>query len=139
MKQKITVWRAMLQGECKQIGLTENSVRDLRGNAWYTARNHKHWHFTSEEKTIPVVRGRIVIAKRQTVDFDRPLSEQFKKNPIVNAPHIFWTCPYCGERHFTDIDSDDSPIGLWFCEQTRTDEMALVRWRIKGHQANKRL
>ena len=111
MKKNITVWRALLRGRCKQIGLTEASVRDLRRNSWHNKRNDKSWRFVSEALEVPCVTGKIVLAD------------------ITNAPHVMWTCPHCGEVNYSDLEADASMPALWFCEESAKEELVLVRWK----------
>ena len=126
--KKVKTWKALLDGECKQIGLTEASVRDLQGNAWHTEQNHTSWRFTAEDIEVPVVMGKVVVFNRQTVDLDNPAVEQTSTEPTTEAPHVIWTCPHCGEDHYTDIEPDATTPALWFCETSAKGEMALVQW-----------
>jgi len=128
MTKTVKIWKALLEGECKQIGLTEASVRDLAGNAWHTKKNHTSWRFTSEDIEVPVVTGKVVVFKCQTVDLDKPVAAQTSTAPITDAPHVMWTCPHCGEDHFADLESDTPMPDLWFCETSASDKMALVQW-----------
>jgi len=128
MNRKVTIWRAILCGQCKQIGLNEEDVRDLRDNAWHTELNDKSWKFVSEKRYLPVVQGKWTVAQRWIVDLEKDVPDDLGP-PYEQAPHIKWRCPYCKENHFTDIDLKDPSIALWFCENSRSDEMALVKWR----------
>lgn len=128
MNERITVWRALLYGECRQIGLSEGAVRDSlkHCNAWYEAENKSSWVIRAEILDVPVVSGRVIVAERWHMDLDGSAVE-IDQPPDAKVPHILWSCPFCGEDHITDVVWADGQQGLWYCERGAND-IALVRW-----------
>ena len=118
----------MLRGQYKQIGLTQKSVTDLRGNSWHTSKNDKYWKFVSEETLVPIVNGKWTVARRWIVDLEKPIPDDLGP-PAAEAPNIMWQCPFCHENHFTNVDLGDSSPSLWYCEMSHKEEVALVKWQ----------
>ena len=133
MTERITVWKAFLDGDCKQIGLSEAFVRDdlEHRNGWYEAANKSRWTIHSEALDVPVIAGRVIVADRWHVELDgSPVNTDL--SPDAKAPHVFWRCPFCGKDHITDIDCAEGQQGLWYCERG-TKDIALIRWAEPTH------
>lgn len=56
---RISIWRALLNGDCKQIHKTEEDLwQSLRNrNAWYEPENLEQWSAVVTEEDVPVVEG----------------------------------------------------------------------------------
>jgi len=104
-KKTTTVWRAILDGECKQIAESEENLwHELRNNNfWYIDTRDAQWTVTSQDEELPVVCG-------TTND---------------GALHINWACPFCNEIHDTDRYDENSP-SMWYCENG--EGIAIVTW-----------
>ena len=128
MTERITVWKALLDGDCKQIGLSEAFVRNEleHRNAWYEEGNKSRWTIRSEVLDVPVVVGEVIVADRWHVKLDDSAVDT-NRPPDAKAPHVLWRCPFCDEDHFTDMECADGQQGLWYCERG-TKGIALVRW-----------
>jgi len=104
--RRVTVWRALLNGDCKQIHKSEHQLWEeltLR-NFWYQESDKTGWTVETREEEFPVVNG-------EAHDWGAEGGE--------GGVHIHWDCPYCGETHYTDDDPHDRQPYLWFCERGR--------------------
>ncbi|HDZ39333.1 MAG TPA: hypothetical protein ENH62_13825 [Marinobacter sp.] len=110
--KRIMVWRALLDGECKQIQISEESLwHELKNdNAWYDSAQHDQWSITSQEEELPVVKGE---------------AHDWGAEGGCGGVHIHWRCPLCQELHLTD--RSEPPPGLWFCEKGKG--IAIVEWK----------
>ena len=104
--KRITVWRALLDGDCKQIHKTESQLwTELRKrNAWYEPEDEHRWSAVTDDEDVPVVSG---------------VPHDWSDEGGCGGVHIHWQCPYCDEEHYTDDDLEDESPYLWFCENGR--------------------
>src|SRR6266404_6105047 len=100
---RITIWRALLDGECKQIHKGEAQLwRELKErNASYDPAEHDRWSIVATEEEVPVVEG---------------IAHDWSAEGGCGGVHIHWQCPYCQTEHYTDDDPEDLSPYLWFCE-----------------------
>jgi hypothetical protein len=45
--------------------------------------------------------------------------------------HVEWRCPYCGDFHFTDLDTDEESPAFWLCETGTEECLCLVHFLRK--------
>ena len=111
--EHVSVWRAWLAGDCKQIHLSELELwRELKNdNCWYMPVERNRWTVTSSIEEVPVVNGE---------------AHDWTAEGGAGGIHIHWSCPYCLETHHTDQWDSVSPA-LWSCENG--EGIALVRWK----------
>ena len=104
-KQSCTIWRASLNGECKQIAESEATLwYELEhDNFWFEGTTRDQWVVTSSDEDLPVIHG----------------------SSPDGGEHISWDCPLCGQTHDTDREESASPQ-IWFCENG--EGIALVEW-----------
>ena len=102
-KKTVTIWRAILDGDCKLIHKSElQLLKELTHRcAWYEPGDHHRWDFKSEVVEVPVTIGE---------------AHDWSAEGGSGGVHIHWLCPHCGEAHYTDEDPDDCSPFLWFCE-----------------------
>lgn len=101
--RRVAVWRALLDGDCKQIaGSQESLIRFLHEtNGWYRPEEDARWTRESSDEDVPVASGK----RFDCVDDAGRI-----------YPHVAWDCPHCGKHHTTDVDPGDESPHLWFCE-----------------------
>jgi hypothetical protein len=101
---RVTVWRALLDGDCKQIHKSEAKLREelMNRNAWYRPDEIHRWTFESQELEIPLVTGE---------------AHDWGAEGGCGGVHIHWLCPHCDAMHYTDEDPHDCSPFLWFCER----------------------
>jgi len=129
MTKEVTVWKAFLDGECKQIADTVQSLWEaLRRNSWYNPAERHRWTTAFEQRQVPVTQGTWILADRHYVDLEAPIPDDFGP-PQTQAPHILWQCPICGQDHLTDVEPGDNRETLWLCEGGTMDDIVLVRWQ----------
>jgi hypothetical protein len=102
--KRVTVWRALLDGDCKQIHKSEQELREelFARNAWFRDDEKHRWSFESEELDVPLADGEAHV---------------WQAEGGSGGVHIHWLCPCCGTMHYTDDDPHDSSPFLWFCEE----------------------
>ncbi|HQR07871.1 MAG TPA: hypothetical protein PLN21_13670 [Gemmatales bacterium] len=100
----ITVWRALLDGDCKQIHKSEEKLRDelMSRNSWYHPNEMDRWSIESVDMEIPITIGEV---------------HNWDAEGGSGGVHIHWNCPRCGTMHYTDEDLHDCSPFLWFCER----------------------
>jgi hypothetical protein len=101
---RVMVWRALLDGDCKQIHKSKEKLREelLSRNFWYRPNESHRWTFESEELEVPLITG-------EAHDWDAEGGS--------GGVHIHWLCPLCGTMHYTDEDTHDHSPFLWLCER----------------------
>lgn len=127
MSREVTVWKALLDGECKQIAESESSLwRELKSNAWFEPEQRERWSIVSERCSVPVAIGVPFVAECWLFKLEGGIPDDLSP-PTGFKLKIKWRCPTCGEEHFTDADRGDIGSGLWFCEQS-ADGIVYVQW-----------
>ena len=100
---RMPVWKALLDGDCKQIHKTEeqlwHGVRN--GNAYYSPRNKHRWVAVVSEEEVKVVKGE---------KFD------WSAGGGCGGIHVHYTCPHCQNHEWCDDNPHDSGPYLWFCQ-----------------------
>ena len=99
----IPVWRALLDGECKQIHKTEEQLWDeLRNrNPWYEPENENRWTAIVSDEEVPITKGE---------------RHDWSAEGGSGGVHIHYNCPHCRMEEYCDDDPNDSSPYLWFCE-----------------------
>jgi hypothetical protein len=100
---RIPVWRALLDGDCKQIHKTEEQLwHELKTrNGWYKPENQHRWTAVVSVEDVPVAMG---------------VPRDWSAEGGCGGVHVHYTCPYCESEEFSDdVPNDQSPY-LWFCE-----------------------
>ncbi len=93
---KITVYKVKAGGSVKYVDKTREGAL-----LWATTSLKEIWgdipyRILSETLDVPETTG-VIWSDKETA-------------------HVDWSCPHCGESHFTDLDTDESPA-LWLCEK----------------------
>jgi hypothetical protein len=112
---RIQVWRAYLDGECKQIHQTQQELWHAveTNNAWYKPRQRSRWTTECVEEDVPIVEGE---------------AHDWNAEGGCGGVHVHWICPVCGTLHICDQYEERSPA-LWFCQDARHEAVVLVSWR----------
>ncbi len=102
---KITVYKVKAGGSVKYVDKTREGAL-----LWATTSLKEIWgdipyRILSETLDVPETTG-VIWSDKETA-------------------HVDWSCPHCGESHFTDLDTDESPA-LWLCETGNKDDLCLV-------------
>jgi hypothetical protein len=103
---RIPVWRALLDGDCKQVHKTEEQLwQEVEyRNAWYEPENKHRWTAVVLDEDVPVVQGTL---------------HDWSAEGGCGGVHVHYICPYCEtEEHCDDDPNDQSPY-LWFCERSK--------------------
>ena len=104
---KITVYKVKAGGSVKYVDKTREGAL-----LWATTSLKEIWgdipyRILSETLDVPETTG-VIWSDKETA-------------------HVDWRCPHCGESHFTDLDTDESPA-LWLCETGNKDDLCLVHF-----------
>ena len=118
---RVTVYRALKDGECHIIALSESAAREMLDRYHgYRPEEAEAWSVEATTEDIPVVDGSYADWGSE----DDPL------------PHVSWECPACGQTHHTDVESGEPNPSLWYCasgfgrsgRRSRSVAIFLVRW-----------
>ncbi len=119
----VRVFEAVKNGKVLQIALSEAQVWHLLDSHWALEPSERHlWSVTSVERDVSVVEGTVVWFDRTWVEPDQRLIDETTE-PIA---HVRWSCPACGDEHFTDLNDGEPNPALWYCERG-TKQMFLIQ------------
>ena len=128
---ELDVYRAFHNGQCFSISLSEREAWESAGNTHDYHENPQAWTVTHSREKVPIVTGAIVEGEGEIVELDD--EGAVASTTSFTAVHIFWDCPWCGQRHntslnrgFCDRPSRNPNPSIWFCE--RGEGIALVNW-----------
>ena len=101
---RIPVWRALLDGDCKQISKTQEQLWcELKNrNAWYEPEEHDRWSAIVSDEDVPVVKGQ---------------PHDWSAEGGCGGVHVHYVCPHCDVEEYCDDDPNDQSPYLWFCER----------------------
>ncbi len=101
---RIPIWRALLDGDCKQIAKTEKQLwNELENqNHWYEPENKHRWITVVSDENVPVVKGE---------------THDWSAEGGCGGIHVHYVCPHCETQEYTDHDPNASSPYLWFCER----------------------
>ena len=101
---RIPIWRALLDGECKQVHKTEKQLwHELKNrSAWYEPEHEDRWTAVISVEDVPVVKGE---------------RHDWSAEGGCGGVHVHYICPYCETEEYCDDDPNDQSPYLWFCER----------------------
>ncbi len=130
--RKLDVYWTVQNGKRFTIRLSENEAWRSLENYFRYSENPVGWTVERTTEDVPVVAGKPFVAKRTT--YAQGANGKFVETADgIDAPHVAWDCPICGQRHVCDLCDDldcqtpahKSPQ-LWYCD--RGLGIVLIEW-----------
>jgi hypothetical protein len=128
---EVDVYWTVQNGRRFSISLSEREAWESLKEIHDYTENPQGWTVVHSREKVPSVTGDVVEGEGEIIELndEADVASRTSFTPV----HIFWDCPWCGQKHNTDLYHGfwgrtlRSPNpSIWFCE--RGEGIVLVKW-----------